>query len=82
MNNLPPLLQQLLLQLPPWLGSAPTAHSLFTLVVGWLLCHGRHTLSAVIRAAGPHAHKSHDAYQNFFSQAQWSMETLWKMLFF
>ena len=81
MDHLPPLLQQLLLQFTPWLGSAPTAHSLFTLVLGWLLCHGRHTLSAVIRAAGPHAPQSHDAYQNFFSKAQWSMDPLWKMLF-
>jgi len=33
-----------------------------------------------IRATGTHAPKSRDAYQGFFSKAQWDMDTLWRLL--
>ena len=81
MEHFPFSFQQLLTSFSVILGSSPTAQSFLTLVVGWILCNGRHTLSAVIRAAGPEAIKSHDAYQNFFSQSKWSMDSLWKLLF-
>ncbi len=37
--------------------------------------------SGVIRAAGPFATKSHDAYHNFFSRSAWNMDALWEALF-
>jgi len=37
-------------------------------------------MTGIIRAAGTHATKSHDAYQGFFSKAKWDMETLWELL--
>jgi len=81
MANLPPRLQQLILEFSAAIGAAPTAESFIVLVLGWILCHGRRTLSGVIRAVGPQASKSHDAYQNFFSKSKWSMDPLWKMRF-
>ncbi len=63
------------------LGYTPNVSSFMVLTLGWIVCHGRRTLSAVIRAAGPFANKSHDAYQNFFSKAKWDMDSLWKALF-
>jgi hypothetical protein len=81
MANLPSQLQQLILNFSSVIGTAPTAESFTVLVLGWILCHGRRTVSGVIRAAGPEANKSHDAYQNFFSKSRWSMGPLWEMLF-
>ena len=81
MAYLPPQFQQLIWNFSSVIGTAPTAESFTVLVLGWILCHGRRTVSGVIRAAGPEASKSHDAYQNFFSKSQWSMEPLWETLF-
>jgi hypothetical protein len=82
MENFPPILEQLLGHFASVIGSTPTAVSLLAVVVGWTLCNGRHTLSAIIRAAGPLAPKSHDAYQNFFSKSKWDMDVLWRVLFY
>lgn len=81
MDHLPIPFQQLIWNFSTVLGTSPTTQSFVTLIVGWILCHGRHTLSNVIRAAGPESSKSHDAYQNFFSKSKWSMDVLWKVLF-
>jgi hypothetical protein len=59
----------------------PTTETFFTIVIGWLLCSGKRTTSGIIRAAGPHATKSHDTYHHFFSLAKWSMEELSRMFF-
>ena len=82
MENFPALFQQLLGYFVPVIGSAPTADSFLTMVMGWTLCNGRHTVSAIIRAAGPLAPESHDAYQNFFSKSKWDMDVLWRVLFY
>ena len=81
MDNLPIYFQQLILNFGTVRGTSPTTQSFVTLIVGWILCNGRHTLSNVIRAVGPEMSKSHDAYQNFFSKSKWSMDVLWKGLF-
>jgi hypothetical protein len=81
MECLPPDFRALVQQFTPYLGYAPNGASFVTLVLGWVLCHGRRTLSGLIRAAGPFAPKSHDAYQNFFSKSRWKMDTLWQVLF-
>lgn len=81
MDMFPPLFQQWIAQFGLAIGTAPTAASFATVVTGWIVCNGRRTVSAVVRAAGPHAPKSHDAYQNFFSQSCWSIDALWKTLF-
>ena len=51
------------------------------MILGWILSNGSRTISGVIRAAGPHTKKSHDAYLNFFSKAEWWMDALWRALF-
>ena len=81
MECLPPDFLALVQHFATRLGYAPNAPSFVTLVLGWVLCHGRRTLSGVIRAAGPFAPKSHDAYQNFFSKSKWRMDALWHALF-
>ena len=81
MEYLPPSFGTLLEYFAGCVGSAPTTASFTTLVLGWVLCRGRRTLSGVIRAAGPFAPKSHDAYQNFFSKSAWNMDVLWEALF-
>jgi hypothetical protein len=81
MENFPALFQELISSFAAAIGSTPTANSFVTLVLGWILCNGKRTISGVIRASGPNAEKSHDAYQNFFSKSKWSMDTLWKILF-
>ena len=81
MEYLPPDFLTLVLQFAPRLGYAPNAASFLTVVLGWVLCHGRRTLSGILRAAGPFAPKSHDAYQSFFSKSHWKMDALWHALF-
>ena len=81
MENLPSLLQCLILHFSAVIKTAPGAESFATLTLGWMLANGPRTLSGVIRAAGPHARKSHDAYQNFFSKSEWSIDDLWRALF-
>jgi hypothetical protein len=60
--------------------STPTRASLLAITLGWILCSRKRTMTGIIRAAGTHATKSHDAYQGFFSKANWDMETLWELL--
>ena len=60
--------------------STPTRYSLLVVTLGWILCPTKRTMTGIIRAAGTHATKSHDAYQGFFSKAKWEMETLWEFL--
>lgn len=61
--------------------STPTTETFLTIIMGWILCNGKRTISGIIRAAGYEAAKSHDAYQNFFSKSKWSVELLWKTFF-
>ena len=60
--------------------STPARSSLLVITLGWILCSAKRTMTGMIRAAGTHATKSHDAYQGFFSKAKWDMETLWDLL--
>jgi hypothetical protein len=59
----------------------PTFALLLTLVQGWILCPGRHTLTRVYAlgqlSAFPH---SLDAYCRFFRCAKWSCGFLWQQL--
>jgi hypothetical protein len=82
MNHLSQLFQQLVTPFSIAFVSRPTIDSFFTITLGWILCTGRRTITGIIRAAGPDATKSHDAYQRFFSGAKWQMDELWKVLFF
>lgn len=80
MEHLSVVFQDLLANFSCAFGSTPTRCSLLAITLGWILCSGKRTMTGIIRAAGTHATKSHDAYQGFFSKAHWDMETLWQLL--
>jgi hypothetical protein len=80
MDHLPTLFQELVTNFSCVFTSTPTQYSLLTITLGWILCSRKRTMTGIIRAAGTHATKSHDAYQGFFSKAHWDMETLWQVL--
>ena len=62
--------------------SRPSFENLQILVVGWILCPGRHTVSRVIQASAglTRQPKHHAAYYRFFSRARWSADALGKVL--
>lgn len=51
------------------------------LTIGWLVTPGRKTIANIIRTLGSTAKRSHDAYQNFFSENKWEPKELSKKLF-
>lgn len=50
---------------------APSYQRFITLMTGWLLCVGQHTVIGVMRAAGV-ADRDHSGYHRFFSRGVWS----------
>ena len=81
MDQLSPLFQQLMMSFSNAFLYRAKVESFITITLGWILCSGRRTVTGIIRAAGPHASKSHHAYQGFFSRSKWQMDRLWKLLF-
>ncbi len=74
----------LLALLAPFAGvfSRPGFENFQALVVGWILCPGRHTISRVIQAAAGmrQRRKHHTAFYRFFSRAGWSVDALGQIL--
>lgn len=70
----------LLALLSPFAGvfSRPGFENFQALVVGWILCPGRHTISRVIQASATlwERPKHHTAFYRFFSRARWSVDAL------
>jgi SRSO17 transposase len=70
----------LLALLSPFAGvfSRPGFENFQALVVGWILCPGRHTISRVIQASATlwQQPKHHTAFYRFFSRARWSVDAL------
>ena len=54
----------------------PSFERFLTLISGWVLCVGRHTVTGVLRAAGVVGHEHHSGYHRFFSDAAWSADTV------
>lgn len=50
---------------------APSYRRFVTLMTGWLLCVGQHTVTGVMRAAGVVV-RDHSGYHRFFSRGIWS----------
>jgi len=60
----------------------PSFENFVTLMVGWLLCSGRHTISRVIQAAGRLATgKHHSSYYRFLSRGRWHADHLGRVAF-
>ena len=51
------------------------------LAIGWLVTPGRKTITNIVRTLGTTAHRSHDAYQNFFSENKWTTKAISEKLF-
>jgi hypothetical protein len=60
--------------------TAPGAQVCLALVTGWLLCTGRHTITAILPFADPMGQRAHDAFHRFLPDAHWEMDALWKLL--
>jgi DDE superfamily endonuclease len=61
--------------------TAPTYRTFQWLVVGWVHCPGRRTITAVAVAAGAVEQRHLSVFQRFFSRAQWSLDALGHVLF-
>ena len=60
----------------------PGFRNFSTLVTGWILCQGRHSISRVIQAAGPLGlMKSHSSFYRFLSHGSWLTDNLGRCLF-
>ena len=58
----------------------PTVPVFLRLLMGWVLCTGRRTITGMIPFADPLSIRSHDIYHRFFSKASWDPQRLWKCL--
>ena len=55
--------------------TAPTFHSLTTILTGWVFAR-RHTITRMILATGDAAGKHFSSYHRLFSAARWSLDAL------
>ena len=60
--------------------TAPGAEIFLSLVTGWVLCTGRHTITGILSFADPVDRHAHDAFHRFLPDAHWEMDALWKRL--
>ena len=73
-------LREILREFSPAFTSSPTFDNFVTLVVGWILCTGRHTISRVIQFGRDGKGKHHSALYRFFSRAKWDTDALGHVL--
>jgi hypothetical protein len=78
-SPLPSALDSLLLEFAPAF-TAPSFENFAGLLVGWILCVGRRTITNVIRAGDLDRHKGHSAFHRFFSHARWELDALSRIL--
>ena len=60
--------------------TAPGAEIFSRLMIGWILCTTRRTVTGILLFADPGAQRAHDAYHRFLPDARWRMAELWKRL--
>jgi hypothetical protein len=76
----PPTLAALLAAVAPcW--TAPSFRTFQWLVVGWVQCQGRHTLTDVALATGAVGQRHISVFHRFFSRATWSLDALGRVVF-
>ena len=51
-----------------------------TLMLGWVLCPGRKTITGIYMMADPGHERAHDAFHRFVRCGAWSAEVLWQTL--
>jgi SRSO17 transposase len=60
--------------------TAPSLENFCVIVLGWLLCQGRRTITGVIGAAGMAGVRHHAAFHRFFSHARWCLDEMGKVV--
>jgi hypothetical protein len=60
--------------------TAPGAEIFSRLMIGWIMCTTRRTVTGILSFADPWGKRAHDAYHRFFPDARWSMVQVWKLL--
>jgi len=58
----------------------PTAHIFINLIIGWILCTKRRTVTGILPFADPKNKRPHDAYHRLFPKSRWLPAHLWKLL--
>jgi hypothetical protein len=56
--------------------TAPSNQRFLTLMAGWLLCTGKHTVTGVMRAAGVVGKREHSGFHRFFSRGAWEPDAV------
>lgn len=56
--------------------TAPSFLRFQTLLCGWILCTGKHTITNIIRAAGVANKREHSAFHRFFSRGRWETNSV------
>ena len=56
--------------------TAPSFQRFLTLMTGWVLCTGKHTVTGVMRAAGVVGEHEHSGYHRFFNGAVWKPDAV------
>ena len=59
--------------------SQPSSQLFLRLVVGWILCPTRRTITAMIPYADPEEQRKHDAYHRFFRIGAWCMLPVFRL---
>jgi hypothetical protein len=60
---------------------APSYANFTALLAGWVHCLGRHTVTAVVLAAGAMETQHVSTFHRFFARAQWSLDQVGRVLF-
>jgi len=56
--------------------TAPSYRRFVTILTGWILCTGKHTVTGVMRAAGVVGEREHSGYHRFFSRGAWEPDAV------
>lgn len=60
---------------------SPSYQNFRVLVLGWVHCLGRHTVTSVVVAAGMSGVRHISVYHRFFARAQWSLDAVGHVIF-
>ena len=60
---------------------ASSSRNFELLVVGWVHCLGRRTITAVVLASGAVGQRHVSVFHRFFSRATWALDDLGRVLF-
>jgi len=58
----------------------PSFQSFLTMLMGWVFCLGRHTVTGLIVAAGATEKKHFSCFHRFFSRASWSLDSVGRVI--